>query len=90
MHAEFRPHARRPAAAFSFLVGGYMHLIPQSWSHLHILVSVFPSVGLIFVLGFYITAILAENAAMKRICLDRKSTRLNSSHRSLSRMPSSA
>ena len=46
-----------------------MHLIPQSWSHLHILVSVFPSVGLIFVLGFYITAVRAENEAMKRICL---------------------
>jgi uncharacterized membrane protein len=46
-----------------------MHLIPQSWSHLHILVSVFPSVGLIFVLGFYVTASLTDNEVMKRTCL---------------------
>jgi uncharacterized membrane protein len=46
-----------------------MHLIPQSWSHLHILVSVFPSVGLIFVLGFYVTAFVTDNEAMKRSCL---------------------
>lgn len=46
-----------------------MHLIPQSWSHLHILVSVFPSVGLIFVLGFYITALITNNEIMKRTCL---------------------
>ena len=46
-----------------------MHLIPASWSHLHILVSVFPSVGLIFVLGFYVIAFVIDNEAMKRICL---------------------
>jgi uncharacterized membrane protein len=46
-----------------------MHLIPQSWSHLHILVSVFPSVGLIFVLGFYVTAFVTDNEGMKRSCL---------------------
>ena len=46
-----------------------MHLIPESWSHLHILVSVFPSVGLIFALGFYVTAILTNNEVMKRSCL---------------------
>ncbi len=46
-----------------------MHLIPQSWSHLHILVSVFPSVGLIFVLGFYITALATRNEVIKRSCL---------------------
>jgi uncharacterized membrane protein len=46
-----------------------MHLIPQSWSHLHILVSVFPSVGLIFALGFYVTAFFTDNEAMKRSCL---------------------
>ncbi len=46
-----------------------MHLIPQSWSHLHILVSVFPSVGLIFVLGFYFGAIVTKNEGMKRSCL---------------------
>ena len=46
-----------------------MHLIPQSWSHLHILVSVFPSVGLIFVLGFYAVAHATDNEFMKRSCL---------------------
>jgi uncharacterized membrane protein len=46
-----------------------MHLIPESWSHLHILVSVFPSVGLIFALGFYITSIGTNNEVMKRSCL---------------------
>ena len=46
-----------------------MHVIPQSWSHLHILVSVFPSVGLLFVLGFYIAALIIDNEVMKRICL---------------------
>jgi uncharacterized membrane protein len=43
-----------------------MHWIPQSWSHLHILFSVFPSVGLIFALGFYAVAMITNNA---RICL---------------------
>ena len=37
-----------------------MHLIPQSWSHLHILIGVFPSVGLIFVLGFYIAGLATK------------------------------
>jgi len=45
-----------------------MHLIPQSWSHLHILVSVFPSVGLIFVIGFYAAALITKNEVMKRTC----------------------
>jgi len=46
-----------------------VHLIPDSWSHLHILVSVFPSVGLIFALGFYVTGMLANNEGLKRTCL---------------------
>ena len=46
-----------------------MHLIPRSWSHLHMLVSVFPSVGLVFVLGFYLTALKTHNEFMKRSCL---------------------
>ena len=33
---------------------------------------------------------LAERKGKKGVCLDRKSTRLNSSHRCTSRMPSSA
>ena len=46
-----------------------MHLIPQSWSHLHILVSVFPSCGLMFVLGFYIAGLVTNNDGLKRTSL---------------------
>jgi uncharacterized membrane protein len=47
-----------------------MHnVIPQSWAHLHILVSVFPSVGLIFALGFYVTGFFTNNETLKRSCL---------------------
>src|SRR5262249_7489794 len=46
-----------------------MHLIPQSSSHLHMLVSIFPSLGLVFVLGFYITGFLSDNDGIKRTCL---------------------
>jgi uncharacterized membrane protein len=46
-----------------------MHVIPQSWSHFHILVTVFPSVGLLFLLGFYVIAFVIDNETMKRICL---------------------
>ena len=46
-----------------------MHLIPQSWSHLHILVSVFPSVGLLFVLGLFVTASITNNTFMKLTAL---------------------
>jgi uncharacterized membrane protein len=46
-----------------------MHLIPQSWPHLHILVSVFPSVGLVFVLGFFITGLVTKNEVIRRSCL---------------------
>src|SRR5580704_8602085 len=46
-----------------------MHLIPESWSHFHLLVSVFPSVGLIFALGFYIAALATDNETLKRACL---------------------
>jgi hypothetical protein len=46
-----------------------MHVIPQSWSHLHILISVFPSFGLLFVLGFYIAALRTRNDGLKRTCL---------------------
>ena len=47
----------------------YMHIIPQSWSHLHILVSVFPSFGLLFVLGFYLSGLCAANKGLIRTCL---------------------
>lgn len=46
-----------------------MHLIPQSWPHLHLLVSVFPSVGLLFVLGVYVAALVTKNKGMVRACL---------------------
>jgi uncharacterized membrane protein len=46
-----------------------MHLIPESWAHWHILVTVFPSVGLLFVLGLYVAAMVANHEALKRICL---------------------
>jgi uncharacterized membrane protein len=46
-----------------------MHLIPQSWSHLHVLLSVFPSVGLVFTIGFYATAVVTKNESMQRSCL---------------------
>src|SRR5882672_6931488 len=46
-----------------------MHLIPQSWSHVHILISVFPSVGLVFVLGFYIAGFATDNDFVRRTCL---------------------
>ena len=51
--------------------GVYMHVIPHSWAHLHILVSVFPSVGLLFALLFYVAAFLTDNETLKRICLAR-------------------
>jgi uncharacterized membrane protein len=46
-----------------------MHVIPQSWSHLHILVSVFPPLGLMFVLGFWLAGFLTKNDAIRRTCL---------------------
>jgi uncharacterized membrane protein len=46
-----------------------MHLIPDTWSHFHMLVSVFPSVGLIFVMGYYIVSMGTNNESMKRISL---------------------
>jgi len=46
-----------------------MDLIPQSWPHLHILLNHFPSMGFVFGLGFFITALVLNNDAMKRACL---------------------
>jgi uncharacterized membrane protein len=46
-----------------------MHLIPQSWSHVHILISVFPTVGLVFVLGFYIAGFTTDNDFVRQTCL---------------------
>jgi len=46
-----------------------MHLIPASWAHFHILVTVFPSVGLVFVLGAYLAGMITGNEGLKRVCL---------------------
>jgi uncharacterized membrane protein/uncharacterized membrane protein (GlpM family) len=46
-----------------------MHVIPQSWSHLHILIGVFPSFGLLIVLGFYIAGLRTKNDGVRRTCL---------------------
>ena len=46
-----------------------MHVIPQSWSHWHILISVFPSIGLVIALGFYIAGFVKRNDLVKRVCL---------------------
>lgn len=38
-------------------------------SHFHLLVTVFPSVGLIFALGFYVAALATDNEFFTRTCL---------------------
>jgi uncharacterized membrane protein len=46
-----------------------MHLVPQSWPHLHLIVSVFPLVGFVFVVGFYIAGLVTRNDVIRRGCL---------------------
>jgi uncharacterized membrane protein len=46
-----------------------MHLIPHSWAHLHILISVFPAVGFVFVLGFYAAGLATGNDVIRRSAL---------------------
>src|SRR3954470_21871612 len=46
-----------------------MHVIPQSWSHLHILVSVFPSIGLVLALGVYISGFRTGSDFVRQTCL---------------------
>ena len=46
-----------------------MHVIPQSWSHVHILVSVFPPIGFAIGLGFYIAGLRTGNDVTKQFCL---------------------
>jgi len=46
-----------------------MHIIPQSWSHLHILISVFPAIGFAIGLGFYIAGLRSKNDVTRKICL---------------------
>jgi uncharacterized membrane protein len=42
---------------------------PQIWSHVHIIVNHFPSVGFVFALGFYLVGLIADNVVMKRSSL---------------------
>src|SRR5213082_1029664 len=46
-----------------------MHVIPQSWSHLHILISVFPTFGLVIVLGYYLAALRRGDDFARQTCL---------------------
>jgi uncharacterized membrane protein len=46
-----------------------MHVIPQSWPHLHLLIGVFPTFGLLCVLGFYIAGLLKNNTGAQRTSL---------------------
>ena len=42
---------------------------PQAWSHVHMILNHFPTVGFVFALGFYITALVMNNVVMKRSSL---------------------
>ena len=46
-----------------------MHAIPQSWSHLHILIGVFPSFGLLTALCFLVAGNRSRNDRTQRTCL---------------------
>jgi len=46
-----------------------MHVIPQSWSHLHILIGVFPTVGFLFGLGVYVAGLMTGKDFVRRVCL---------------------
>jgi uncharacterized membrane protein len=46
-----------------------MHLIPQSWPHLHILIGVFPSFGMLCVLGFYVAGLVRQDIGTRRTSL---------------------
>jgi uncharacterized membrane protein len=46
-----------------------MYLIPHTWSHWHMLMSVFPPFGLLFTLGFYVAGLRTHNDVIKRTCL---------------------
>src|SRR5262249_61431653 len=46
-----------------------LHVIPQSWPHWHILVSLLPSVGLFFALCLYCVGMYADKDIIKRACL---------------------
>ena len=46
-----------------------MHVIPQSWAHVHILVGVFPSIGFLLGLGFYIAGLRTGSDFLRRASL---------------------
>jgi uncharacterized membrane protein len=43
--------------------------MPQAWSHVHVILNHFPSVGFVIALGFYLTALIRDNDGMKRASL---------------------
>jgi uncharacterized membrane protein len=43
--------------------------MPQAWSHVHIILNHFPTVGFVFALVFYIAALVLNNVVMKRSAL---------------------
>lgn len=43
-----------------------MDLLPKTWPHLHILLNHAPSMGYVFVLGFFLVALIRHNDEMKR------------------------
>jgi hypothetical protein len=42
---------------------------PQIWSHVHIILNHFPTIGFAFALGFFVIALLADNNGIKRASL---------------------
>jgi uncharacterized membrane protein len=46
-----------------------MHVIPQSWPHLHLLIGVFPTFGLLSVLALYIAGLLKNDSGAQRTSL---------------------
>src|SRR5207248_2275424 len=51
---------------FELRLGAANNKTPQLWSHFHMILNHFPTVGFVFALGFYIIALALSNAAMKR------------------------
>src|SRR5262249_37310849 len=42
---------------------------PQIWSHAHIILNHFPTIGFVFAFGFFVIALLTDNNGMKRASL---------------------
>jgi uncharacterized membrane protein len=52
-------------------VGGYLApgTTPQDWSHVHMILNHFPTVGFVIALAFYVIALVMDNDTMKRASL---------------------